>query len=309
MIALLGDNPLHPLRTENDMHDLTGKVAFITGAARGQGRSHATLLAEHGADIIAVDICDQVGTVGYPMSSEKDLDETVAQVEALGRRIVATVADVRNAERLAQVVRDGAAELGRLDIVLANAGIMAMQKRPYRRSAEAWQSSLDVMLTGVWNTLQATVPIMVEAGNGGAIVLTSSGLGINTVTTNFDGGYDGYVAAKFGVVGLMRSYAGALAKHNIRVNSIHPTGVSTPMAVNEYFADYLVQESEIANAFSNALPVASVDAIDISMSVLHLVSDSGRYITGHKLAVDCGSTTVATGAFNVAVAMQGEPGD
>ncbi len=173
------------------MHDLTGKVAFVTGAARGQGRSHATLLAEHGADIIAVDICDQISTVGYPMSTKEDLDETVAQVEALGRRIVATVADVRDAERVAQVARDGAAKLGgRLDIVLANAGIMAMQKRPYQRSQDAWQTSLDVMLTGVWNTLQATVPIMIEAGNGGAIVLTSSGLGINTVTTNFDGGYD-----------------------------------------------------------------------------------------------------------------------
>lgn len=183
------------------MHDLTGKVAFVTGAARGQGRSHATLLAEHGADIIAVDICDQISTVGYPMSTKEDLDETVAQVEALGRRIVATVADVRDAERVAQVARDGAAKLGgRLDIVLANAGIMAMQKRPYQRSQDAWQTSLDVMLTGVWNTLQATVPIMIEAGNGGAIVLTSSGLGINTVTTNFDGGYDGYVAAKFGGV-------------------------------------------------------------------------------------------------------------
>ena len=151
------------------------------------------------------------------------------------------------------------------------------------------------MLTGVWNTLQATVPHLIEGGHGGAIVITSSAMGINTVTTNFDGGYDGYAAAKFGVIGLMRSYAGALAKHSIRVNSIHPTGVATPMVLNEHFKHYMLEEPEIHSAFFNALPVASIEPIDVSRSILHLVSESGRYITGHTMVVDCGSTTVAFG--------------
>ena len=275
------------------MHDLTGQVAFITGAARGQGRSHAQLLAEYGADIVAVDICDQVPSVGYPMSTRDDLDETVKLVEATGRRIIPVVADVRDHRALAAAAKQGLAEFGRLDIVLANAGVMGMQRRPYTRSREAWQDALDIMLTGAWNTLQATVPLLIEGGRGGAIVITSSAMGINTVTTNFDGGYDGYAAAKFGVIGLMRSYAGALAKHSIRVNSIHPTGVATPMVLNEHFKHYMLEEPEIQSAFFNALPVAAIEPIDVSRSILHLVSDSGRYITGHTMVVDCGSTTVA----------------
>jgi (+)-trans-carveol dehydrogenase len=278
------------------MHDLTGQVAFITGAARGQGRSHAQLLAEYGADIVAVDICDQVPSVGYPMSTRADLDETVKLVEAADRRILPIVADVRDHEALATAAKRAVAEFGRLDIVLANAGVMGMQRPPYTRSREAWGDALDIMLTGVWNTLQATVPLLIEGGRGGAIVITSSAIGINAVITNFDGGHDGYIAAKFGVIGLMRAYAGALAKHNIRVNTIHPTGVATPMVLNDHFTHFMQEEPEIAGAFSNALPVASIEPIDISRSILHLVSESGRYITGHTMVVDCGSTTVAFGS-------------
>jgi SDR family mycofactocin-dependent oxidoreductase len=278
------------------MGKLDGQVVFITGAAGGQGRSHALLLAEEGADIIAVDICEQIGTVGYPMATLEDLEETVAMVEKLDRRIVARKADVRDRAALASAVQDGVAELGRLDIVLANAGVMAFQMAPYERSEAAWKDSLDTMLTGVWNTLQVTVPILIEADNGGAIVITSSGAGTRVVTTNFDGGYDGYNVAKHGMVALMRSYAGRLARHNIRVNTVHPTAVATPMIVNDFFGEWASNEAEIVAAFTNALPVANVEAIDISRGILYLVSQDGRYVTGHTLHIDAGQTTVSTGA-------------
>lgn len=275
------------------MNDLSGKVAFITGVARGQGRSHAILLAEHGADIVGVDICAQVDTVGYPLATEDDLAETVALVEATGRKMRASIVDVRDHEQLTHAANDAFAEFGRLDIVLANAGILDYQMAPYTHSRQAWHDSLDILLTGTWNTLQCTVPLMIEAGNGGAIVLTSSAAGIRIVNTNFDGGYDGYTAAKFAIVGLMRSYAGTLAKHGIRANSIHPTGVNTPMVVNDFFGAWAKEQPEISRSYANALPIPMVEAIDVSRSVLHLVSESGRYITGHTMVVDAGQTTVA----------------
>jgi SDR family mycofactocin-dependent oxidoreductase len=286
------------------MHDLTDKVAFITGVARGQGRSHAVMLAEHGVDIVGVDICEQVETVGYPMSTKEDLAETVAMVEATGRRIQASVVDVRDHERLTEAVNTGYAEFGRLDIVLANAGVLDYQLKPYTKSRQAWHDSLDILLTGTWNTLQCTTPLMIDADNGGAIVLTSSAAGIRIVNTSFDGGYDGYTAAKFAIVGLMRSYAGTLAKHNIRVNSIHPTGVNTPMVVNEFFGKWASEQPEIAKSYANAMPVQMVEPVDISRSVLHLVSESGRFITGHTMVVDAGQTTVGLagqGSANLAL--------
>lgn len=274
------------------MGKVEGKVAFITGAARGQGRSHAVLLAEEGADIIALDLCEQIPTVGYPMSTEADLEETVRLVEKTGRRIVARKGDVRDQSSVKAVLDAGLAELGRLDIVLANAGIMDMQMKPYPNSKQAWQDSLDVMLTGPWNTLQVTVPVLLEADNGGVIVITSSTAGTRVVTTNFDGGYDGYNAAKHGLMALMHGYAGRLARHNIRVNSIHPTAVSTPMVVNEYFGEWAASEAEVMAAYPNAMPVLNVEAIDVSRGVLYLVSDDGRYVTGHALHVDAGQTSV-----------------
>ena len=216
----------------------------------------------------------------------------------------ASVVDVRDHERLAKAANDAYAELGRLDIVLANAGILDYQMAPYTRSRQAWHDSLDVLLTGMWNTLQCTVPLMIDAGNGGAIVLTSSAAGIRIVNTNFDGGYDGYTAAKYAIVGLMRSYAGTLAKHNIRVNSMHPTGVNTPMVVNEFFGEWAKKEPEIARSNANALPIPMVESIDISRSVLHLVAESGRFITGHTMIVDAGQTSVGlagVGSANIAL--------
>jgi SDR family mycofactocin-dependent oxidoreductase len=277
------------------MGKLDGKVAFITGAARGQGRSHAMLLAEEGADIIGIDICAQVPTVGYPMATEEDLAETVALVEKTGRRMVARKADVRDRAGLQQALQAGLDEFGRLDIVLANAGVMDFQLRPYLNSEQAWRDSLDIMLTGVWNTLQITVPVLLAAGNGGAIVVTSSTAGTRVVTTNFDGGLDGYNAAKHGLRALVTSYAGKLAPHNIRVNSIHPTAVSTPMVVNEFFGEWAQYEPEILAAYTNPLPVVNIEAIDVSRGVLYLVSDDGRYVTGHALMIDGGQTSVSIG--------------
>lgn len=268
------------------MGKLEGKVAFITGAARGQGRSHAIRLAQEGADIIAVDICQQIATVGYPMSTPDDLAETAKLVEALDRRIYTAQADVRDLAALKQAFDAGTAELGPVDIVLANAGIAPMSTHP---QPEEWQDVIDVNLTGVYNTVQTAVPSMIERGQGGAIVLTSSTAGINGIGGDTPGGI-GYTAAKHGVVGLMRTYANILAKHSIRVNTVHPTGVNTPMVVNEVMQEFLQQDPTMGQAMMNALPVDLVQPVDISNAILFLVSDDGRYVTGVTLPVDAGFT-------------------
>ena len=266
---------------------VAGKVAFITGAARGQGRAHAIRLAEEGADIIAIDICRDYDTVGYPMGTEPELAETVKAVEALDRRIVATVADVRDAGALKAAVDDGVAQLGRLDIVSANAGIapMSLGEEPH----EAWQDVIDVNLTGVFNTVEIAIPSMIERGAGGAIVLTSSTAGINGIGGSGRGGL-GYTASKHGVVGLMRSYANYLAPHRIRVNSVHPTGVNTPMVVNDIMQAFLESDPSLSQAMANALPVDMVEPVDVSNAILWLVSDDARYVTGVTLPVDAGFT-------------------
>lgn len=270
------------------MGKLDGKVAFITGAARGQGRSHAELLAQEGADILAIDLCEQIDTVQYPMSTPSDLDETVKIVEGTGRRIVARRGDVRDQDALRALVDDGIAEFGRLDIVLANAGVITQSLPPHSESNQEWTDGIDVMLTGVWNTLQASVPAMIEAGNGGAIVITSSVSGLRPFFTDFSGGFDSYLAAKFGVIGLMRAYAATLGEHNIRVNTVHPTGVNTPMVVNDFMGDYMDSNRKTAERFVNTLPVHLIEPIDISRAILYLASDDARYVTGIQLPVDAG---------------------
>ena len=269
-----------------------GKVAFITGAARGQGRAHAVRLAEEGADIIAVDICKQVDTVPIPMSTPADLDETVAQVKALGRRIIATQTDVRDYDALKTAVDDGVTQLGRLDIVVANAGLAADGAPIEKMDAALWRDSIDVNLTGVFHTAKASIPHIIEGGRGGAIILTSSvgGLKAHPHVGN-------YVSAKHGVVGLMRTLAVELAQHSIRVNSVHPTQVSTPMLLND--TTYRMFRPDLENPtqedmapisqMMNALPVPWVEAEDIANAVLFLVSDEARYITGVPLPVDAGS--------------------
>ena len=265
---------------------LEGKVVFITGAARGQGRSHAVRLAQEGADIIAVDICRQIDTVPYPMATPQDLDQTVKEVEALDRRIVARQADVRDEAGLRAAFDAGVAELGPVDIVLANAGIAPMSTREQHA---AWQDVIDVNLTGVFNTVETAIPLMIERGKGGAIVLVSSTAGINGIGGPSRGGL-GYTASKHGVVGLMRSYANNLAPHSIRVNSVHPTGVRTPMVVNDVMQEFLGQDRSLSDLMPNALPVDMVEPVDVSNAILWLVSDDARYVTGITVPVDAGYT-------------------
>jgi SDR family mycofactocin-dependent oxidoreductase len=293
------------------MGKLDGKVAFITGAARGMGRSHALLLAEEGADIVGVDICEQISSVRYPLGTVDDLAETVRLVEKTGRRMVARKADVRRRDELQAAVDEGMERFGRLDVVLANAGINAFQARPYEASEQAWQDTIDVVLTGVWHTLVTTAPALIDGGRGGAIVITASAAGARTVTTNFDGGYDAYQAGKLGVVALMRGYAGRLGRHGIRVNSVHPTTCDTPMSQpSPAMEQWAMEEPEIISTFNHVLPIGNIEAIDISRAVLYLVSDDGRYVTGQTLYVDGGNTTVAavgapgTGAGGLSAGVQ-----
>ena len=270
-----------------------GKVAFITGAARNQGRSHALRLAQEGADVIAVDICAPLPSIGmYPPATEEDLAETVRQVEALDRRIVATTADVRDPAALRAAVDEGVAQLGRLDIVLANAGIFEIAPA-LDLSDDAWREMIDVNLTGVWNTCKVALPHLLEGGRGGAIVITSSTAGLKGVPNTVH-----YTAAKHGVVGIMRTLANEFAPQSIRVNSVHPTGVDTVMIQNAktwglFTPDDPEPSREKAEAVfrtTNALPVPWVDPVDISNAILFLVSDEARYITGVTLPVDAGFT-------------------
>ena len=262
---------------------VAGKVAFITGAGRGQGRSHAIRLAEEGADIIAVDICKDYETVSYGMATEEDLAQTVKAVEALDRRIIATQADVRDAKALKQAVDDGVAQLGKLDIVVANAGICTVQSWDEVTPA-VWQDTLDTNLTGVWNTMVAAAPHLIANG-GGSIICTSSTAGIKGLPFLAP-----YVAAKHGVVGIAKTMANELARHSIRVNTVHPTGVDTPMGTGLGGLNPLIErDPNLGPIFMNTLPIESVEARDISNAVLFLASDESRYITGLTMTIDAGS--------------------
>jgi SDR family mycofactocin-dependent oxidoreductase len=269
---------------------LEGKVAFITGAGRGQGRSHAIRLAQEGADIIAVDICDDVASNPYPLATEADLEETVQQVKALDRRIVARKADVRDFGQLRTVVGEALAELGRLDIVVANAGISPLVVDP-ADPVQNWQDVIDTNLTGAFNTIQVSVPALIAGGVGGSIVLTSSTAGLKgSLAWKTVGGY-GYTAAKHGLVGLMRAFAFDLAEYSIRVNTVHPTGVNTDMVNNEAIGALLASNPSAGAALENLLPVQVIEPIDVSNAIAWLVSDHARYVTGVVLPVDAGFTS------------------
>ena len=269
-----------------------GKVAFVTGAARGQGRSHAVRLAQEGADIIAVDLAGQVASVPYPMATPEDLDQTVKEVEALDRRIVATQADVRDYGTLKAALDDGVAQLGRLDIVAANAGIFSFG-RAEELPEQTWQDMIDTNLTGVWHAAKAAIPHLVEGGRGGSIVITSSDAGLKGFPNLAH-----YVSAKHGVVGLMRTLAVELAPDFIRVNSLHPTTVNTDMIQNAatyaLFAGDLPEAERTAAVVEerfqsiNALPIPYVEPVDISNALLWLASDEARYVTGVTLPIDAG---------------------
>ncbi|GAA4189824.1 mycofactocin-coupled SDR family oxidoreductase [Gryllotalpicola kribbensis] len=272
-----------------------GKVAFVTGAARGQGRSHALRLAQEGADIIAVDICEGIPSIEryYAGSTQADLDETVRQIEALDRRVVARKADVRDFDELKAALDEGVAELGHVDVVAANAGVFAFGDKTHEVSESDWQDVIDINQTGVWHTAKAVIPHLIEQGTGGSMILTSSTAGLKG-TPNVAA----YTASKHAVVGIMRTLALELAPYRIRVNTVHPTGVATDMILNEaafklFLPDVEHPTKEQAAAVfesTNALPIPWVEPVDISNAVLFLASDEARYVTGTELKVDAGYT-------------------
>jgi SDR family mycofactocin-dependent oxidoreductase len=269
-----------------------GKVAFITGAARGQGRSHAVRLAQEGADIIAVDICRAIDNAVYPASTPQDLAETADLVKAHDRRIVTAEVDVRDYDALKAAVDGGVEQLGRLDIIVANAGIGNGGNKLHKIPENIWQDMIDVILSGVWKTVKAGVPHVIAGGRGGSIVLTGSVGGMKALAHT---GH--YIAAKHGVVGLMRSFAVELGQHMIRVNAVHPTQVNTPMTMND--ETFRLFRPDLENPgpddfapFSqmmHTLPVPWVEPVDISTAVLFFASDESRYVTGVQLPVDAGS--------------------
>jgi (+)-trans-carveol dehydrogenase len=273
------------------MGRVEGRVAFVTGAARGQGRSHAVRLAEEGADIVAVDLCGQIDTVPYPMATLEDLAVTAALVEKSGREVVTAQADVRDLGALQAAVDEGLARFGHLDIVVANAGITTYAPVT-ALDDRVWRDTIDVNLTGVWHTCRAAVPPLIERGRGGSLVLTSSTAGLKGIPNLAH-----YAAAKHGVVGLGRALAVELAPHRIRVNTVSPTTVATDLLLNDatfrLFRPDLPHPTvgDALDAFTglNALPVPWVQPRDISDAVLWLASDEARYVTGITLPVDAGA--------------------
>jgi SDR family mycofactocin-dependent oxidoreductase len=265
---------------------LEGKVALVTGAARGQGRSHAVALAERGVDIIAFDLCADITSVSYPLGTRDDLAETARRVEEHDRRVIATAVDVRNLHALCAAVESAVSDLGRLDIVLANAGI-APAMGPGMDPEVSWRDVVDVNLTGVWNTSYATKAAIIAGGRGGSMVLTSSTAGLKGMA---DGSptAQAYVAAKHGVVGLMRSLALELAPHLIRVNTVHPTGVDTPMVRNEAMEKWIEENASLAaTVWQNALPVELLDPSDVTNAILWLVFGRRSLCHGRGAARRC----------------------
>ena len=270
-----------------------GKVAFITGAARGQGRSHALRLAQEGADIIAVDICGPVSSnTQIAPATTDDLAETADLVKQLNRRIVTAEVDVRDFDAVKAAVDGGVEQLGRLDVICANAGIGNGGRTLDRTSEADWTDMIDVNLSGVWKTVKAAVPHLISQGEGGSIILTSSVGGLKAYPHT---GH--YIAAKHGVVGLMRTFAAELGQHLIRVNSVHPTNVNTPLFMNEGTMKLFRPDLEnpgpddlaVAAKFMHVLPIGWVEPVDISNAVLFLASDEARYVTGLTMTVDAGS--------------------
>jgi len=263
---------------------VAGCVALITGAARGQGRSHAVRLAREGADIIGVDLCADIEGVPYPLATPADLDETARLVEEAGARVVTGRADVRDPSALDAVVADGVARLGRLDVVVANAGVCTIQRWD-EVTPPVWDAVIGTNLTGAWNTCVASIPHLLEAG-AGSIILISSTAGLKGQPFLAP-----YVASKHGMVGVMRVLANELAAHSIRVNSIHPTGVDTPMLVGLGGLTERIEASpDTGSIFLNSLPVDVVSSEDVSDALVYLASAESRYVTGLPLTVDAGAS-------------------
>ncbi|GAA4641206.1 mycofactocin-coupled SDR family oxidoreductase [Gordonia humi] len=274
------------------MGQLDGKVALVTGAARGQGRSHAERLAEEGADIIAIDICDTLESTDYRGSTREDLDETARYVEKTGARVITEVVDVRDLGALERAVAAGIAEFGRLDTVVANAGIFSSAPL-HELTEQQWDEMIGVNLTGVWKTMRATVPHLIEQGEGGSIILISSTGGLQGFPN-----FAHYVAAKHGVTGLARTASNELASHMIRCNSVHPSSVLTDMidheAMYRLFRPDLPAPThddfrEACQSGMNLLPIPWLEPVDISNAVVWLASDASRYVTGVALPIDAGA--------------------
>ncbi|MGZ5392172.1 MAG: mycofactocin-coupled SDR family oxidoreductase [Mycobacterium sp.] len=269
------------------MGSLEGRVALITGAARGMGRAHAVKLAGEGADVIAIDICADFESTDYAGATAADLAETARLVESQGRRIVFREADVRDADAMDAVVADGLAEFGRIDIVLANAGIIRVTDCEHPR--QTFRDIVDVNLVGAWNTVDAAIPALISGGRGGSIVLTSSTQGIKASGTD-RAGLQAYAASKRALVALMQGWALQLAPHSIRVNTIHPSGVATPMIINEATMTLAGANDPWLLAQQNALPIALLQPEDVAGAVAWLVSDAGQFITGTSWPLDAGFT-------------------
>ncbi|WP_239339184.1 mycofactocin-coupled SDR family oxidoreductase [Frankia sp. CiP3] len=283
------------------MGRVTDKVVFITGAGQGQGRSHAVRFAEEGADVIAVDACAEIHPrVGYQHPSPDDLGETKELVEKAGRRCVTAVADVRYRDQVSAAVDAGLGVFGRIDAVLANAGIITFHERSWEIEDDVYDAIVDTNLKGVWNTIVCTVPSMIEARRGGTITITSSAAGIRGQLP-----YAHYVASKHGVVGLMKAFANELAPHRIRVNTVHPTGVASPgmgIGGSETAIPIFMANPTALLGATNLLPdldtepggdhapVGVIPALDVSHAMLWLACDEARYVTGVQLAVDAGNT-------------------
>lgn len=264
------------------------KVALVTGAARGQGREHAVSLAREGADVALVDICAQLRSVEYEMATRTDLDETARLVEATGRRALPIVCDVRDATAVHDAVTSTVAELGGLDHVIANAGILPTTGQP-SKLLDAWRDAIDTMLSGVYYTLAAATEAMLGRGTPGSIVVTGStsslrGSAYDSETLN--PGQVGYGAAKAGVLGVVRNFAMALGPRGIRINAVAPMGVRTPMVVNGFFRDQ--HSSPPPGWMANAMNVDLIEPEDVTAAVLFLLSPDARHITGVLLPVDSG---------------------
>ncbi len=266
------------------MGRLDGKVAFITGAARGQGRSHAMRLASEGADVILSDICGPVGTSMIRPATPADLEQTVKDVEATGRRVVAEQVDVRDQAGLRALADRGARELGHIDVVVANAAILNWAKT-HELTQTQWQDVIDVNLTGVFNTIEATLPHLLKQGTGGSIIVTSSSAGLKGQPFTLS-----YTAAKHGVVGIVNAIAIEYGEYGIRANSVHPCGVRTDMGDAPGLVELINERAEtVGPVFMNSLPVEFVEPEDISATVAYLASDDSKYVTGVQLKVDAGT--------------------
>lgn len=272
------------------MGKLEGRVVFITGAARGQGRSHAVTLAEEGANIVGIDICEQISEVPYKLGTQDDLDETQRLVEKTGRQMLCVKADVRDLGALRAAFESGVEQFGHIDSAIANAGIL-LAVAEESDAVTNWQLGIDVMLTGVWNTFQAVMPHLIErgkAGHIGNIVATSSAAGLLPLGAGTGG--DSYGIAKLGVIGLVERYANYLAQFNIRVNGVAPTNCATPMILeNPALGEFINAHPNLANAMQTMLPqFPMIEPRDVSEAILFLIADTGRTFTGSTLNVDAG---------------------